>query len=130
VLPELEAGPVPADGGGIFVAARQDVLVRTKGIFVAPGIFALADPDRIRELVTGAGFAEPQVEQVAVKWSYDTPEMHWEKTIKLAAPIAEAVNSVPEDEREAIRATVAERVEQQLADGAGVDGLVHVVTAR
>ena len=26
----------------------------------APGIFALADPDRIRELVTGAGFGEPQ----------------------------------------------------------------------
>src|SRR5919198_878958 len=28
-----------------------------------PGIFAMADPERIRELVTGAGFGEPEIEQ-------------------------------------------------------------------
>jgi SAM-dependent methyltransferase len=95
----------------------------------APGIFAMADPERIRELVTGAGFAEPGIEQIAVNWSYDTADVHWEKTMKLAAPIAEAVNSVSDDERETIRAKVRERVEEQLAEGPGIDGLVHVVTA-
>ncbi len=95
----------------------------------APGIFAMADPDRIRQLTTGAGFGEPAIEQVTVNWSYDSPDVHWEKTMKLAAPIAEAVSSVPDEEREAIRAKVKERVEEQLAGGPGIGGLVHVVTA-
>ena len=30
----------------------------------APGMFALADADRIRELVIGAGFADPDIEQL------------------------------------------------------------------
>jgi SAM-dependent methyltransferase len=95
----------------------------------APGIFAMADPDRISELVTGAGFGEPQIEQVPVKWSYDTTEKHWEMTIKLAAPIAAVVNGAPDEEREAIRTQVAGLVDEQLAGGADIDGLVHVVSA-
>src|SRR3954471_4824702 len=30
----------------------------------APGIFALGDPDHIRDLVTGAGFGEPELEEI------------------------------------------------------------------
>ena len=96
----------------------------------APGIFAMGDPDRIRELVTGAGFGEPSIEQVPVDWGYADAAEHWEMTNKLAAPIAEAVNSLPPDEQERVRATVAERMEQLLADDAkGANGLTHVVVA-
>ncbi len=96
----------------------------------APGIFGMADPDRIRELVTGAGFGEPSIEQVTVEWGYIDAAEHWEKTIKLAAPIAEAVNGLPAEEAGLVRATVSERVEELLAgDGSGVDGLTHVVAA-
>jgi SAM-dependent methyltransferase len=97
----------------------------------APGIFAMGDPERIRELVTEAGFDGPSIEQVQVKWDYGDADTHWEKTIKLAAPIAEAVNALSPEERDEVRAAVAERVEPLLADdGAGIDGLVHVVLAR
>ena len=93
-----------------------------------PGIFDLADPDRIRQLVTGAGFGDPTISQVSVEWSYDTPEDHWEKTLKLAAPIAEAYGAIDPDERERVKQTVAERVRGAIA-GDGLGGLVHVVVA-
>ena len=94
----------------------------------APSIFALNDPAEITELVTGAGFGEPEIEQVPVDWPYSTPEVHWEKTIKLAAPLAKAVGELDEDERDSVRVTVAERVSEQLGDGQ-IGGLVHVVVA-
>jgi SAM-dependent methyltransferase len=96
----------------------------------APGIFGMADPNRIRELVTGAGFAEPSIDEVPVVWGYVDAAEHWEKTNKLAAPIAEAVNALPPEEQERVRATVAERVEQLLAgDGSGINGMTYVVVA-
>lgn len=96
----------------------------------APGIFGMADPNRIRELVTGAGFGEPSIEEVPVVWGYVDAAEHWEKTNKLAAPIAEAVDVLPPSEQERVRATVAERVEQLLVgDGSAINGLTYVVVA-
>jgi SAM-dependent methyltransferase len=93
-----------------------------------PGIFAMADPQRIVELVTGAGFAEPQIEQVEVDWGYTGPEEHWQKTLKLAAPIADAWSALDADGQEEVRRRVAGRVAEQL-EGGGVNGVVHVVVA-
>jgi hypothetical protein len=36
----------------------------------APSAFAMADPGRIRELVVGAGFAEPEIEEVTFRWPF------------------------------------------------------------
>ncbi|MGH2954852.1 MAG: class I SAM-dependent methyltransferase [Solirubrobacterales bacterium] len=97
----------------------------------APGIFGMGDPNRIRELVTGAGFDEPSIEQLPVTWGYPDTAEHWEKTLKLAAPIAEVVNGLPGEEQDRVRTTVAERVEPLLGgDDAGINGLTHVVLAR
>jgi SAM-dependent methyltransferase len=93
-----------------------------------PGIFAMADPERIVELVTGAGFAEPQIEQIEVDWGYTSPEEHWSKTLKLAAPIADAWSALDADGQEEVRRKVAERVAEQL-EGGGVNGVVHIVVA-
>jgi SAM-dependent methyltransferase len=96
----------------------------------APGIFAMADPARITELVTGAGFGEPKIEEVAVQWGYTDPAIHWEKTMKLAAPIADAMDQLPDDERERIRELVATRVTEQVEkDSGALDGSAWVVTA-
>jgi ubiquinone/menaquinone biosynthesis C-methylase UbiE len=82
----------------------------------APGIFALADPERIRSMVTAAGFADPSIDEVTVDWDYTDPAVHWEKTMKLAAPIADAVNSLPDEERERIRELVASRVAEKVGE--------------
>jgi SAM-dependent methyltransferase len=96
----------------------------------APGIFAMADPDRIRELVTGAGFGEPQVEEVRIEWGYSDPDVHWDKTLALAAPIAEALNSLSTDGQAEVRNTVRERVTERLAESdTSLDGVAFAVLA-
>jgi SAM-dependent methyltransferase len=91
-----------------------------------PGIFAMGDPERIRKLVTGAGFAEPEIEQVEIAWPYETADDHWSFTRKLAGPLANAIDELDEDERESVRADVRSRIEPLMAEGS-VAGRVHVV---
>jgi ubiquinone/menaquinone biosynthesis C-methylase UbiE len=95
----------------------------------APGIFAMADPDRIRELTTGARFDEPELEQLEFEWPYEDAEAHWQFTLKLAGPLADAIKDLDEEEREAVRQDVASRTEPLLSDGGSITGRVHVVTA-
>jgi SAM-dependent methyltransferase len=95
----------------------------------APGIFAMADPERIKELVGGAGFSAPEIEDVLVDWDYTEPAVHWEKTMKLAAPIADAVNSLPDDEQQRIKELVASRVAEKVGeDPTALHGHSWVVT--
>jgi hypothetical protein len=95
-----------------------------------PGIFAMGDPNRIKELVGGAGFVEPRIEEVAVHWGYSDPEVHWQKTLALAAPIADAYGKLDSAEQERARSLVRERAAERLSeDGAGLDGVAFAVLA-
>ncbi len=76
-----------------------------------PGIFALGDQDRLREVVTGAGFEDPEIEELTFEWRYDTEDV-WETLTKLAGPLARVIKGLDEDERQAVRATIEERMEQ------------------
>lgn len=93
----------------------------------APGIFAMGDEDRIRELVTGAGFHEPDIEQVHIDWEYGSPEEHWEYTLKLAGPLSDLIGQLDEPEREEVRAEVRSKVEPLMESGE-ISGVTHVVT--
>ena len=77
----------------------------------APGIFALGEPDRIRELVSGAGFDDPEIEELTFEWRYDADEL-WVTLTKLAGPLAKVINALPEDERAETRAAIEESLEQ------------------
>src|SRR4051794_8919711 len=76
----------------------------------APGIFALALPERIRELVTGAGFAAPESEEIAFAFHYADDDDLWDALVSLAGPLARVVNALPDDERAATRAAILENV--------------------
>jgi SAM-dependent methyltransferase len=92
-----------------------------------PSMFAMADPQRITELVTGAGFSAPEVEQVEVDWGYSSPDEHWRKTLKLAGPIADAYGSLEPSAQDEVRKRVTERVAEQLESGR-LNGTAHVVS--
>ena len=77
----------------------------------APGIFALGEPPRIRELVTGAGFGEPELEEIAFEFRYADSDDYWDALVRLAGPLAKAVNSLPDDERQATREAILQNVE-------------------
>jgi SAM-dependent methyltransferase len=76
----------------------------------APGIFALGERDRIVELVTGAGFGDPQVEELTFEWRYGTDDL-WDTLTSLAGPLARVIRSLPEDEQDATRSAIEERME-------------------
>ena len=69
----------------------------------SPGIFAMASPDRIRELVTGAGFAEPRIEEVEVEWRFDDFEDYWRFLNELAGACALVIEKLDEDEKQSVR---------------------------
>jgi ubiquinone/menaquinone biosynthesis C-methylase UbiE len=76
----------------------------------APGIFALGEPDRIRELVTGAGFSEPELDEIPFEFRYADFDDLWDALVRIAGPLARVVNALPDDERQATREAIMENV--------------------
>jgi ubiquinone/menaquinone biosynthesis C-methylase UbiE len=72
----------------------------------APGIFAMGDPGRIRELVAGAGFGEPELEEITVDFRYADFDDLWDTLLRLTGPLARVLNALPDDERQATRAAI------------------------
>ncbi len=62
-----------------------------------PGPFRLADPDRVRELVEGAGLELDVLEDVPVLWRYDSFEDFWDVSRDLSRMLAAALGSLDED---------------------------------
>jgi SAM-dependent methyltransferase len=75
----------------------------------APGIFALGEPGRIRELVTGAGFAEPELEELAFEYRYSDFDDLWGALLQLSRA-GRTLDALPADEREATRAEVMQKM--------------------
>jgi|SRR5215210_2833783 len=76
----------------------------------APGIFAMGDPERIRSLVTRAGFGDPDIEEVTFEFHYADDDDVWGSLVDLAGPLARVVMALPEDEHEATRAAILENL--------------------
>jgi ubiquinone/menaquinone biosynthesis C-methylase UbiE len=74
----------------------------------APGIFAMANPRLVRELVTSAGFSEPESEFVRMAWRFDDFDGYWEFLVRLAGSLAMTINKLPPDEQKAVRSDVRE----------------------
>jgi ubiquinone/menaquinone biosynthesis C-methylase UbiE len=74
----------------------------------APGIFAMADPGRVRDLVTSAGFSEPEMAFVKLSWSFDDFDGYWEFLVRLAGGLAMTISKLPPEEQKAVRSHVCE----------------------
>jgi SAM-dependent methyltransferase len=76
----------------------------------APGIFAMGEPGRVRELVTAAGFAEPELEEITFDFRYPDSEDLWDAIVRLAGPLAQVIMALPEEEQEATRVAITENM--------------------
>ena len=76
----------------------------------APGIFAMGEPGRIGELVTGAGFGEPELEEIAFEFQFANFDDLWDMLVRIAGPIARVINSLPDDERQASQEAIRENL--------------------
>lgn len=83
----------------------------------APGIFALGEPERIRDLVGEAGFAQPvQIEELAVEFRWTDFDDLWDTLLRMTGPLSRVITALPEDEREATRRAMEENAAQFLGE--------------
>ena len=64
----------------------------------------------VRELVTGAGFGAPDMEEIAFEFHYADSDDLWDSLIRLAGPLARAISGLSDEDRDATRAAIVEGV--------------------
>lgn len=74
----------------------------------APTAFSMADPGRIRELVVGAGFAEPEIEEVAFRWPFADQDAYWRYLSETAASASPVLRALSPEAQKAVREQVEE----------------------
>jgi SAM-dependent methyltransferase len=60
----------------------------------APGIFALSDVERLRQLVTRAGFTSPVTESVGFTWSFPSLDRYWQFLLEMAGAISPVLRAL------------------------------------
>jgi SAM-dependent methyltransferase len=73
-----------------------------------PSAFAMADPGYIRELVMGAGFSEPEIEEVAFRWPFSDRGAYWRYVTETSASSSPILRSLPPEEQAKVREQVHE----------------------
>jgi ubiquinone/menaquinone biosynthesis C-methylase UbiE len=95
-----------------------------------PGILALADTARLRQLFTGAGLTEPQIDEVAFAFPFADEEDYWHFLQGVAGAISMVLGRLGDRERDDVRATLAKRLEAyRTADGLELPAVSLVVAA-
>ena len=86
----------------------------------APSAFAMADPERIRELVVGASFAEPEIEEVTFRLPFADQDAYWRYLTETAASASPVLRSLPPEEQDKVREQVHEAA-RPFRSGEGYD---------
>ncbi len=86
----------------------------------APGAFAMADPGRIRELVVGAGFAEPEIEEVSFRWPFADRDAYWRYLTETSASASPVLRALSPEEQDKVRERVHEAA-RPFQSGEGYD---------
>jgi ubiquinone/menaquinone biosynthesis C-methylase UbiE len=76
----------------------------------APGILALGDPERVRQLFAGAGFSEPRIDEVPFTWDFHDVDDYWDFLTGAAGAIAVVLGRIGDEERRHVREQLADRV--------------------
>jgi SAM-dependent methyltransferase len=76
----------------------------------APGILALASPDRIRRLLGDAGFEPPRIEEAPVVWSFESADQYWALLREVAGALAAVITTLPEDRQDSVRRALEDRL--------------------
>ncbi len=76
-----------------------------------PGILALADPARLRQLFTDAGLTDPEIEEVPYVFPFAGEDDYWDFLTDVAGAISMALGRLDDEARADVRANLATRIE-------------------
>jgi ubiquinone/menaquinone biosynthesis C-methylase UbiE len=88
----------------------------------SPGIFSLADPDRLQEMVEEAGFVGVLVESIEVMRDYDAFEEFWDESLDLSPSLGAAIVRLTDEQRDDVGRR-ARKLAEPYSDG---DGAIHL----
>lgn len=103
---------------GMLLAQRGLVAPPEPG---TPGPFALADEQRLRELLEEAGFATIEIDRVDVVQRHPDFDSYWDSTLDLARSVHDAVMGRPEAEIAEIREQLRERLAPFTAENGSLE---------
>jgi len=117
-----------------WVAVPMGLLMRRLGVEPpppgAPGIFALADWERLQGVVEAAGFTNVLLEELALPMSdCDRGHEYLEFMLDLAGPLTALYNRVPEAERGQVMDELSAACEAAGGGTARLPGVTWIVTA-
>lgn len=105
-------------------AALPAAILRERGQMppaqaAAPGILALADRQRLTDLITNAGFSNPRIDEVDFTWRFRDLDDYWAFLIDAAGAIAMVLRKLDAKEVESVREELGGRIK----GFAGHDGI-------
>jgi ubiquinone/menaquinone biosynthesis C-methylase UbiE len=109
----------------IVLAQRGLMTIPDQAAGHRPGMFALADPDRLADLIRDAGFLDVEVSTLELTRRHASFAELWESTLDMSSGFHDAVMSSAPGEIEAIERALAER----LAPFAAADGTLSIPAA-
>jgi len=83
----------------------------------APSAFAMADPGYIRGLVVGAGFSEPEIEEVTFRWPFAEQDAYWRYVTETAASASPVLRALSPEVQNTVREQVHEAARPYRSDG-------------
>ena len=97
----------------------------------APGPFRLADRERVREHVEGAGLELLVQDDVPLTWSYSSFEEYWSTSRDLSRTLATVLEALSEQETREVYGDVRAALEPyRLGDGLVIPAVTRVALAR
>jgi SAM-dependent methyltransferase len=73
-----------------------------------PGAFVMADPELIRKLVVGAGFVEPEIEEVSFRWRFANQDAYWQFLTETAGSFSPVLRALSPEAQDTVRERVHE----------------------
>jgi ubiquinone/menaquinone biosynthesis C-methylase UbiE len=83
----------------------------------APGLFAMADPDRTRSMLETAGFEVKRMEDVGMTWRFERFEEYWTFLTEVAGAVAVVIAGLPEEQQRILRDRIQQASEPYRANG-------------
>lgn len=86
----------------------------------APGVFAMADPERTASLLLTADFELRRMEDVQVNWRFESSDDYWTFLTDLAGALSPAIAALSDEEQRTLRRRIEEALEPH-RQGGGYD---------